>query len=195
MLIDKQEKYIERLGASSVAQDEIPRFIRRASGVMRKFSVSVSEEVIRQRLESIHLIHHPVWIIKNTVIAARRPFKPKRTPNMIFVDAVSGYRGLLSTVPAIHEVAVEKDSIVRATIDQSEVDRYIEDVQAKQIDRSYVLKKPHHESSDLRLVHLPLWKVVLRGERQDEIYYINANTGESEYFMSRRWNSGEDLID
>lgn len=194
MLIDKQEKYIEQLGASTVTINELPRFIRQASGMMRKFSAASNEDAIRQRIESSSLIHHPIWIIKNTVVAERRPFKPKRTPNMIFVDAVSGYRGLLSTVPAIYEVAVEKNSIVHAVINESDIAPYIKDVQTRQIDRSYVLKKPQHESSDPRLVHLPLWKVVMTGERGREIHYINANTGESEDFMSRRWNSGEDLI-
>ncbi|MFC3419547.1 hypothetical protein ACFOLA_08680 [Salinicoccus hispanicus] len=194
MLIGKQEKYIEQLGASTVTADELPGFIRKAAGVMQKFSTVRNEEAIRQSIESRHLIHHPMWIIKNTVVATRRPFKPKRIPNMIFIDAVSGYRGLLSTVPAISEVVVEKNSIIHPVINESDVGRYMKDVQARQIDRSYVLKKPQHEPSEPRLVHLPLWKVVMTGEKGREVYYINANTGESEAFMSRRWSSGEDLI-
>ncbi|TVT28265.1 hypothetical protein FO441_07590 [Salinicoccus cyprini] len=195
MLIGKQEKYIEQLGEPTVAADALPGLIRKASGMMKKFNMSMDENTIRQRIESSRLIHHPMWIIKNTVVATRRPFKPKRIPNMIFVDAVSGYRGLLSTVPFISEVSVDKNSIVNPVIDEADVARYVKDVQTMQIDRSYVLKKPQHEPSEPRLVHLPLWKVVISGDQGREIHYINANTGESEAFMSGRWASGVDLID
>jgi hypothetical protein len=193
-LIGKQEKYIEQLGEQTVEAHELPDFIRKSFGMKGKLISGMSEDAIKDGIHTAELIYHPMWIVRNTVVATRRPFKPKRIPNIIFVDAVSGYRGLFSTVPFISETAVEKDKIINHIIDAQAVGRYIKDVQTSQIDRSYVLKKPNHEPSEPRLVHLPLWKIEMQGRSGRETHYINANTGASENFMSSRWASGADLM-
>lgn len=193
-LIGRQEKYIEQLGEQTVEAHELPGFIKKSLGIKGKFNPGVSERAIKDDIHTAEVIYHPMWIVQNTVVATRRPFKPKRIPHIIFVDAVSGYRGLLSTVPYISETAVEKDKIISHIIDAQAVEHYIKDVQNNQIDRSYVLKKPGHERSEPRLVHLPLWKVEMKGRSGREIHYINANTGDSEDFMSSRWASGVDLM-
>ena len=193
-LIDRQEIYIEQLGEQAVEAHELPGFIRKSFGMKGKLISGMSEDAIEDGIHSAELIYHPMWIVRNTVVATRRPFKPKRIPNMIFVDAVSGYRGLLSTVPSISEIKVEKDKVITPIIGVQSVGRYIKDVQSNQIDRSYVLKKPDHEQSKPRLVHLPLWKVEMEGRSGRETHYINANTGASENFMSSRWASGADLM-
>lgn len=193
-LIGKQEKYIEQLGEQTVEVNELPGIIKKSLGIRGKFKPGMDESAIAEDIHAAEVVYHPMWIVQNTVVATRRPFKPKRIPNIIFVDAVSGYRGLLSTVPFISETAVEKDRIISHIIDAQAVVQYIKDVQSNQIDRSYVLKKPGHEQSEPRLVHLPLWKVEMKGQTGREIHYINANTGDSENFMSRRWASGVDLM-
>lgn len=65
------------------------------------------------------------------VIAERKPFPPRVTPNMGFVDAVSGYRGLFTSVPPFQ--SVNSDGLVARPILQSEdqLQPYIQDLQSQ----------------------------------------------------------------
>jgi hypothetical protein len=52
-----------------------------------------------------------------------------------------------------------------------------------------LLKKPKHQIVELCLLYLPLWKVNVQSNQLQEIIYINANTGESEDYMSKQWKT------
>lgn len=72
-----------------------------------------------------------MWVAKMLVIAERKPFPPRVTPNMGFVDAVSGYRGLFTSVPPFQ--SVNSDGLVARPILQSEdqLQPYIQDLQSQ----------------------------------------------------------------
>ncbi|MFA1818786.1 hypothetical protein ACDX78_01065 [Virgibacillus oceani] len=189
-------KKIQRIGNKTIADEMLYKSIYKSLGVKGRVSKKISPDYIRHHLLKKELIYHPFWIVKNLVIAERPPFPSKKMPNVIFIDAVSGYRGLFSKIPPITEEEVEAHALATLRISMDEdVTKYIRNVQEKQINRSYVLKKPKHEVKEITLVYLPIWKAKVKSDELDETFYINGNTGESEKFMSDRWERGKDLLE
>ncbi|GAB3793254.1 hypothetical protein [Virgibacillus kimchii] len=189
------EKKVQRIGKKLISESAIYTSIYKSLGVKGKFNQSVNPGYIQKHTVEKDLIYHPFWIAKNLVIAERPPFPSKKMPNIIFVDAVSGYRGLFSTIPPVAEEEVEPTALIPLRINNKEdVNKYIKNVQEKQINRSYILKKPVHEVKEVSLVYLPIWKVKVKAAEINDTFYINGNTGESEKFMSERWKSGNDLL-
>src|SRR5699024_10637574 len=134
------------------------------------------------------LIYHPFWIAKTLVIADRKPFPPKKSPNMIFIDGVSFYRGLFANIPELTEVSLHgKSTIVQSNLLKSDVSRYVKDVQYSQINRTYLLKKPQHKIVDYFITYLPLWTAAINSPYWQKKLYINANTGEIESHLSHLW--------
>ena len=90
---------------------------------------------------------------------------------------------------------VERSQIKSSFIkNEEEVKIYIRDVQVRQINRSYILKKPLHEIRELFLAYLPIWKVQISSNLVNDTIYINGNTGESEKYLADRWVGRKDLI-
>ncbi|HLR97238.1 MAG TPA: hypothetical protein VK053_22135, partial [Jiangellaceae bacterium] len=118
---------------------------------------------------------HPMWIAQAEVIADRPPLRPVVRPTLIFVDAVSEYRGQLTTVPHTQQVDRHASTVHRVRIrDEQRARELVQDVQTQQINRSYVLRKPRHEIRRLELLYLPLWRFD-PGEGGD-IAVVNAVT-------------------
>lgn len=179
----------------SVSEQDLFKHVYRAIGMKGRVNRTIDENYIRQHTKVSTLIYHPFWLAKTLVIADRPPFPPRTLPNMIFIDAVSGYRGVFSRIPPISDQETNLSDLVQMRIsEKGEAVRYVKNVQEKQINRSYILKKPRHEIKEVFLVYLPLWKVAVRSELINETFYINANTGESEKFMAQRWQNGKDLL-
>lgn len=187
-------KKIQRIGIDTISEALLHKSIYKSLGVKGKVSRTITPDYIRDHLVEKELMYHPFWIVKNLVIAERPPFPSKKMPNVIFVDAVSGYRGLFSHVPPITDEEMESDRLTPLKIQKEDVNKYIKNVQEKQINRSYILKKPIHEVKEVSLVYLPIWKARIKSGEIQEIFYINGNSGQSEKFMSERWKSGEDLL-
>lgn len=156
----------------------------------------INEKELKQSITNKQLIYHPLWVAKLIVIADRKPFNPKKTPMMAFVDGVSGYRGLFATNPKIETATnIMSSQRTKPVIhDENEVLKYITDVQQKQINRSYVLKKPNHKVVDFFLAYLPIWIVDISHNKIKQQFIINANTGESEQYMAGLWKTKERLI-
>ena len=159
-----------------------------------RLNKTINADYLKKNTTSATLLYHPFWMVKNLVLADRPPFPPKKIPRMIFIDAVSGYRGIFSHVPPVSEEAVGDRLVVEPVIQENEVGKYAEDVRRKQIDKQYLLKKPRHKIVETSMVYLPIYKVVVDSAEVDRTFYINGNTGESEQFLSGRWESGKDLI-
>jgi len=194
--VQMNEATIKVIGDNiTVTEHELYKHVYKAAGFKARLNRSINEHYLRQNTKTCDLMYHPFWLAKTLVIADRPPFPPRTHPNMIFVDAVSGYRGVFSKVPPIHDREIGHGSLVETYItDKREAERYVKNVQEKQINRSYILKKPRHEIKEIFLVYLPLWKVAILSGLVNETFYINGNTGESEKFMSERWQSGKDLL-
>ncbi|MGM8215394.1 hypothetical protein ACLIA0_07440 [Bacillaceae bacterium W0354] len=191
----KKKLQIKRIGHSEITKENVYRYIYKGLPFTNRLNKQINVNYLKNNSEQCQLIYHPFWLAKTVIVAERPPFPPRKTPNMIFVDAVSGYRGVFSSVPVIQKVEVNGDELRKLVINQEEeVKKYIEDVQQKQINRSYILKKPLHELHDLFLAYLPIWKVNIKLDTINKIYYVNGNTGELENFMANRWESREDLI-
>lgn len=148
-----------------------------------KWDKEMNRERLKEYVLSCEQIYHPFWIAKTLVIAERPPFPPKKMPNVIFVDAVYGYRGLFGKVPPLEESDVRKDQLVPEKIhDQDDALRYVKHVQHRQMNRSYLLKKPIHQIQEMFVAYVPLWNIHVKVRNHDAIYMINANTGERERF-------------
>lgn len=174
-------------GDQSLETDALLKGARRGlgfrNGRWRKLP-SFSDAVV-----SKELVHHPLWLGKVLTYADRPPFPPKRTPNVVFVDAVSGYRGVLERVPAVdRDIHASRDETKSVIDSQEQAKRYVRAV-LHTVNRGYVLKKPQHELTSLELVLLPLWQVKLNLD-ESRVVYVNAVTGEPESYMARLWGTG-----
>lgn len=190
----KAEKLISRIGDKNISDARLYKSIYKTLGIQQKLNQTVNPDYVRDHTTRKEMRYHPFWMAKNLIVADRPPFPPKKIPRIIFVDAVSGYRGLFSHVPPINTESIADKMLTASQITEEHVDRYIKDVQEKQINRSYILKKPRHENKATELVYLPIWEVTVRSSELDHTFYINGNTGESEQFISERWRNGKDLL-
>ncbi|MEC5424795.1 hypothetical protein QGM71_15015 [Virgibacillus sp. C22-A2] len=179
------------LGSNTLIQEEnLCKYMYKTLNWSMKVKKGINTDFLKRNIHSKELIYHPIWLAKLLVIADRKPFKPKKIPMMCFVDAVSGYRGLLTTVPKTTDHPIGSTKVIAPRIDKSEeVQKYIKDIQHTQINRSYVLKKPEHKIVEKFLVHLPIWKVQVEEGSFKKVFMINANTGESEEYMSDQWKT------
>lgn len=130
------------------------------------------------------LLLHPLWIAWSDVLADRPPFRTAVRPSVIFVDAVSEYRGLLASVP--HTQVVEAATVHPATVSRERAMELVVDVQRSQINRSYLLRKPRHEVRRLELLHLPVWVFDPGGGAPAG--YVNAVSGADESYLAGRWD-------
>ncbi|ARI77885.1 hypothetical protein [Halobacillus mangrovi] len=180
------------LGEESIMEKDLPEHMYKNLKPSLKWNRQLNEETLKQGITKKEKIYHPMWIVKMLIIADRKPFPPKIKPNMAFIDAVSGYRGLFPNVPPITPTEVSDSKVRRAEITKQELlSKYIVDVQDKQINRNYILKKPRYEIKAIDLVYLPLWKVDVDTNFLTKTFIINGNTGESEELLLKLWNSTE----
>ncbi len=190
----KAEKRISRIGDKNISDALLYKSIYKTLGIQQKLNRSINPDYVRDHTTKKEMLYHPFWMAKNLIVADRPPFPPKKIPRIIFVDAVSGYRGLFSHVPPINTESIADKMLTAPQITEENLEKYIKDVQEKQINRSYILKKPRHENKATELVYLPIWKVKVSSSELDHTFYINGNTGESEQFISERWWNGKDLL-
>lgn len=136
------------------------------------------------------LVLRPMWIAATKVIADRPPFRPRVQPQTIFIDAVSGYRGLLEKPPPARRVTLDpRDpsldgipcTLLPRRLSRSRAEELVGDVQRRQIDRSYALRKPRHALLGLELMLLPLWRFEPGGDAPAGT--VNALSGDDESFL------------
>lgn len=190
-----KQKKLTLLGKNKlINKKSLAKYVHQSLPLRLKFNRQMNKEHIAKHLCIHDMIYHPFWIAKTLVIAERKPFPPKKSPNMIFIDAVSYYRGLFANIPELTEVVVDQSkTIVKAELKKEDVVRYVQDVQISQINRTYLLKKPRHKIVDFFIVYLPLWFVTINSPRWQEKLYINANTGEVEDHLGKLWQTRRKL--
>lgn len=120
---------------------------------------------------------------------------------MVFVDGVSEYRGILGTVPPTQTLAVtDSDELEaadgvtlashvvrpRSLVDRARAQDLVTDVQTRQINRSYLLRKPQHRTRRLELLRLPLWRLG-SSDGTGSTRWVNAVTGDDERFLAAQW--------
>ncbi|MYL35813.1 hypothetical protein GLW08_15095 [Pontibacillus yanchengensis] len=179
------------LGNEQIKEQDLPEHMYKSLKPSLKWNRHLNPEVLKQGIIDIEKIYYPMWTVRMLVIADRKPFSPKVKPNLAFIDGISGYRGLLSSVPPLVSKAVSNSSIKQPTITKEELNKYIYDVQDKQINRSYVLKKPRYEIKEINQTHLPLWKVEVSTDYLTKTFLINGNTGEPEELIQKLSTSDE----
>lgn len=183
---------VNLLGEDTVAERDLPAHIYKSLHPPLKWNKQLNEAAVEKGIAKKEKIYHPMWVVKMLIIADRKPFPPRIKPNMAFIDAVSGYRGLFPNVPPITEAEVPSTKIQKAVITKQELlDKYVKHVQEKQINRSYILKKPKYEIKDTEMVYLPLWRVEIDTAFLTKTFIINGNTGESEDLLMKLWKSND----
>ena len=175
------------------SEEQLCRYMYKSLKLWTKWKREINESYLREHIKQIKLVYHPMWVAKLLLLADRKPFPPKKIPRMCFVDAVSGYRGLLSAVhpTTTIDVGFNEGIVIKSKITEQSVKKYIKDVQERQINRQYVLKKPEHRIVDYFLVHLPLWKIKVESDLLKKEFIINGNPGESEEFLASQWTTSK----
>ena len=173
-------------GEHPLSDAALAKGVRSALGTRRRRQLTSA--ALSVSISSRTLLHHPMWLAKILTAADRPPFKPKVTPNVVFVDAVSGYRGVLEVVPGL-SAAVPDDATGLAPVIRTadEAGGYVQAVLRK-INRNYLVKKPRHTVDDLFLAFLPIWKVELDLDGATQVY-INGNNGEPETYLAAQWGT------
>ncbi|GGD03110.1 hypothetical protein GCM10007216_37280 [Thalassobacillus devorans] len=180
------------LGEDTLESHELPGYMYKNLKPSLKLNRQLNKELIEKGIVKKEKVYHPMWIVKMLEIADRKPFPPRKRPNMLFVDAVSGYRGLFPNVPPITQKEETSTRVKKASITKQELlGKYIVDVQEKQINRKYVLKKPGYEIKEIEMVYLPLWLVEVETAFFSKTFVLNGNTGESEDLLMKLWKSNE----
>ncbi|SFF57348.1 hypothetical protein SAMN05216353_10256 [Halobacillus alkaliphilus] len=180
------------IGEDHLPEEDLAKHMYRSLKPSLKWNRQLNEESLNRGIVKKEKVYHPMWTVKLLVIADRKPFPPKKKPNMAFVDALSGYRGLFTSVPPITAREVSQANVQRADITKQELlDKYVIDVQDKQINRSYILKKPRYEIKEAELVYLPLWRVEVDTDFLSKTFVINGNTGEPEDLLYKLRETGE----
>lgn len=165
-------------------------YIYKSVHLVAKLKKDVTIAFLKTNTNNKELIFHPMWLAQMLVIADRKPFPPKQSSINCFIDAVSGYRGLLTSDMRISRHIVDESKVISPKIKAAyEVEKYIQDVQRTQINRSYILKKPKHRIIHYSLVYLPLWKIDINSDYVSNPLFLNANTGESEKYLSSQWET------
>ncbi|WP_347861143.1 hypothetical protein U0355_10650 [Salimicrobium sp. PL1-032A] len=183
------------LGEEKIEEKELPGLIYKQLKPTLRMKRGLDERTIRDGITRVEKRYHPMWVIKMLIIAERKPFPPKVTPNMVFVDGRSGYRGLFTTVPPRLEKEVGEHEVLRPFFSKQEMlGKYVKDVQEKQINRKYVLKKPKYDVKEMDLLYLPIWQVEVKNAHVDTTYWVNGNTGESEELLMKLCESQEWML-
>ncbi|WP_147383476.1 hypothetical protein [Nesterenkonia natronophila] len=174
--------------ASALDPDLLLRAVRKSLGVRGWRWHRLSE--LRESVTDQELIYHPLWLGKVLTLADRPPFPPKRIPNAAFVDAVSGYRGVLERIPEVSHGTNDDGRQVKPVINtEQQAKRYVQAVMHT-VNRGYVLKKPQHQLASLELLYMPLWKVTAEVPER-RVVHVNAVTVEPETYMARQWQSAD----
>ncbi|MGC5585922.1 hypothetical protein [Ornithinimicrobium sp. W1665] len=184
--------------ALTVVGDDILTEEAARAGVRRRVRRSLTQTAGQ-------LLLHPIWVARVEVIADRPPFAPLVRRRLVFVDGVSEYRGLLEAVPPVRQVAVQEEAwgshagrageyrarmdgelvaVHRTVVDRDRAVELVQDVQVRQINRSYALRKPRHRILDVVIQHLPLWRFQTR---TGHVATVNAVTGADESYLASRW--------
>ncbi|SIS45543.1 hypothetical protein [Salimicrobium salexigens] len=188
-------KAVKVLGEDTIEENEIAGWVYKNLKPVLKMNRSLNTETVQKGIKQLEKLYYPLWAIKILVIAERKPFPPKITPNMIFVDGISGYRGVFTSIPPTGEKNAQEASVLSPVLYEKEVKtKYVKDVQEKQINRKYVLKKPKYQMEDIELLYLPIWKTKVETSFFSDTFYINGNTGESEDLLMKLAESKEWLI-
>lgn len=176
---------IQRIGErSTITLERLYKYVFRTLPLRLRFNRVVDEQYLIDNTIEKYLYYHPMWVANTLIIAERPPLAPKILNQRIFIDAISGYRGLVSKSLPLKTMDVDRSLLAsHQIVETNEVEKYVKDVQVKQINRSYLLKKPQHEIKELQLVYLPLWRIKVKSKFIDQVFVINANTGESENFI------------
>lgn len=178
-----------------ITDDNLYKYIHKSIPVIMRIKKGIDISLLKRYTNKIQLIYHPIWLVKLLIIADRKPLPPKKSNTNIFIDAISGYRGLLNNIPlTTTEINKSTKCIDPFINEENNLEKYIQDVQNSQINRSYMLKKPKYKTTEYFLTHLPLWKVEINGSKIQRDIFLNANTGESEQYMASQWNSKKWLL-
>lgn len=167
----------------------VPKMIYRNLSLRERLNRKIDIDYISKNIVEKKFYYHPFWVAKLLVIAERKPFSPKVTPQMVFIDAITGYRGILSSVPYVKEDDVDSIDLMKPFISSEErVQKYIIDIQINQINNLYMIKKPIYETKDVALHYIPFYKVQVKSPLINKELLLNVNTGEHEDYLWSRLN-------
>lgn len=133
---------IKRIGERNISEEALTKAVSKNLGFKLRLNQKINTAYIEKHTAEKMLIYHPYWIVKTLVVAARSPFPPKKLPQVIFVDGVSGYKGVFSHVPPVIEEEMNSNQLLSPELGEIEIiEKYVVNVQEKQINRQYMLKK------------------------------------------------------
>src|SRR5699024_4853490 len=102
----------KRSGEKKITGEGLYKAANQAMGCKTSVNRKVGIRYIQDNLVGETVIYHRIWLVESVIVAARPPFRPKTIPRIIFVDGVSGYRGVFSHVPPIVDETVDSSQAV-----------------------------------------------------------------------------------
>ncbi|WP_138418637.1 hypothetical protein [Aquibacillus sediminis] len=182
LITSKKEKYLP-----------LAKLIYKNLPLRDRLKGKINVEYIEKGITEETCYYHPFWTAQLLVIASRKPFASKVSPQMVFVEGMTGYRGILTDVPYTKTETVEKELLLAPHISTiNEVKKYVQDVQQNQINSMYMMKKPTYKLKKLELNYLPFWKVKVETPIVKSEMLLNVNTKENEQYLLKRWKRGRE---
>lgn len=121
----------------------------------------------------------PFWFIKVASYADRIPFPPKVRRYVIYIDAISGERGLTDRFPRTEERDAGEYRVRSPYMKEDTIKPMVDDLVESLILRRYLLKRPSVEVMDPELVYLPHYYVRVRtADEAIRMYAVNALSAE-----------------
>jgi len=120
-------------------------------------------------------VFHPFWFIKAVSYADRIPFPPKVRRYVIYIDAVSGERGLTDRFPQIEQQTAGIHTVRSPQLIKDNIKPLVDDLVESLILRRYLLKRPTVEVMDPELIYLPFYYVRIKVTAETiHIFSVNA---------------------
>jgi len=124
---------------------------------------------------------YPYWFAHVVAYADRTPFRPKIYNYLVYLDGNSGRGGLVGRIPEAESAEVCRGDVFLPRLSaEKDVRIKLAVVQQEVIRRQFLLKGPHQEVREFRLIYLPVWLALLQTADRKGIKVINALSGELE---------------
>lgn len=170
--MESKETVPVAIGNNPVRQEGLPKLLHfYGMPLWRRLLLGRKEEV--QLLETQYVLH-PFWFIKVAAYADRLPFSPKLRRHVLYIDAVTGERGLTDRFPEIEKKTRTGKKIVPPLLKDEDVKQMTEELIENLILRTYLLKRPRIEVAGRELVYLPHYQVRVN-VRDGEIHSLSVN--------------------
>jgi hypothetical protein len=157
----------------TIKQEELPKLVLVHLTPLWQRLLHIKKENV-QILEA-KPAYYPFWFIKAEAYADRSPFSPKLRRHVLYIDAMTGDRGLTNQFPKIEQKSKTKIDVLSPRFNKEKVDNLINELVEDFILRPYLLKRPTVKIVGKELIYLHYYLVNVK-TKSDVRYSLSVNS-------------------